>query len=317
MMLEGLVDAGWRASALEKTHPFLISTEDPAGQGLVFRAFIWNCTHGGGSKRSDNEYRIQFTSAVPKAEKRYETALLGWHDGYEVFAAWDIRKHDNQVSKSPSAQVKEEALQGAHVNGFATYARQNGEIVIAFRREFLGEYLHAARRLHSGGAAARDFSILNKVGDLRPKDIDAIHNMERRWIVATIARRYRAADFRRRVLSAYGHRCAVCGLQLDLVEAAHINPVTERTSTDETANGLALCPLHHAAYDRRVISITESYNVEVSETRMATLATANRGAGAGEFRANLKPAILLPADKRDYPKKQHLRRGRVARGWNP
>ncbi len=64
----------------------------------------------------------------------------------------------------------------------------------------------------------------------------------------------RSPDFRRKVLRAYEGRCCVCGYDLRLgnrlagVEAAHIMWHTVG-GPDEEPNGLALCVLHHKAFD--------------------------------------------------------------------
>ena len=48
----------------------------------------------------------------------------------------------------------------------------------------------------------------------------------------------RDARFRKNVLVAYGYRCAISGIQLDLVDAAHIIPVEHERGTDELRNGI-------------------------------------------------------------------------------
>ena len=64
----------------------------------------------------------------------------------------------------------------------------------------------------------------------------------------------RSPDFRRKVLRAYEGRCCVCGYDLRLgnrlagIEAAHIMWHTVG-GPDEEPNGLALCVLHHKAFD--------------------------------------------------------------------
>lgn len=63
----------------------------------------------------------------------------------------------------------------------------------------------------------------------------------------------RDASFGKRVVEAYGFKCAMCGLNLGLVAGAHIMPVSDPNSTDQTTNGLALCENHHRAFDRHRI----------------------------------------------------------------
>lgn len=65
----------------------------------------------------------------------------------------------------------------------------------------------------------------------------------------------RDARFSRRVLDAYGRRCAMCGLGLSLVQGAHIYPASAPGSVDEPWNGLSLCANHHSAFDRHILAV--------------------------------------------------------------
>ena len=61
--------------------------------------------------------------------------------------------------------------------------------------------------------------------------------------------------FRDQVLKAYEGRCALCRLgHAPLLEAAHIKPDREGGPA-ETSNGLAMCRLHHGAYDANLLGI--------------------------------------------------------------
>ncbi|MGA9070113.1 MAG: HNH endonuclease, partial [Terracidiphilus sp.] len=127
--------------------------------------------------------------------------------------------------------------------------------------------------------------------------------------------KYRATDFRRRVLGAYSYRCAACGIQLELIDAAHIIPVAAPTSTDETKNGIAFCKLHHAAFDRNLLSFDARYKIEISESEIARLTSSNLSGGLIVFKKNLRTAIILPNDKRDYPPSQYIEEARKVRNW--
>lgn len=65
----------------------------------------------------------------------------------------------------------------------------------------------------------------------------------------------RDARFARDVVRAYGGFCALCGLDLGLVQGAHIYPASAPGSSDEVWNGLCLCSNHHAAFDRHLLWI--------------------------------------------------------------
>lgn len=317
-LLGAIGSNGYQVLIAQRSHPFLLRIFKRDEQSyLNVRAYIWNCTHGG-KNRSDDEYRIQLTGVVPEHEQGELTLLLGWHEGFGVFVGFDITKHVGQDSGSPSIQVKEGALLNAHKRAFAAYDRANGEIAIAFRPEFIVDYALNADRLHEQKGSVRDFiKLLNQVDTLSDSDISEVRNEERREVIAIIKRKYREADFRFRVLAAYSSRCAMCGVQLDLVEAAHILPVAADGSTDETSNGVALCSLHHDAFDKCLISFDERYKVEVSASALAGLGVRKLIDGKKAFTSTLKPAILLPADKRDYPNPRHIRKAREVRLWRP
>jgi putative restriction endonuclease len=256
------------------------------------------------------------TGVIPRSAPGEITLLLGWHPGYEVFVGFDITKHEGQASQSPSIQIKEQTLQNAHLHAFAVYPRQTGEIAVAFRPEFLVEYATNLASLHQTGRAFPDMALLNGLDTLTDAQIETVQNPQRQVVLTQIARKYRATDFRRRVLGAYSHRCAACGIQLELVDAAHIIPVAAPSSTDETQNGIALCKLHHAAFDRNLISFDERYKIQVSSAEVARLTQQNLTAGLAGFRRALRTAIALPSDRRDYPLREYISLSRSIRKWD-
>lgn len=308
-------ESGWNALILSSNKPYRLRLYRDDEKGFDVRVYIWNCTHGGGSARAKDEYRVQLTGVVPSIEEGETTLLLGWHSGYEVFVAFDITRHAGQDSSSPSIQVKEETLQRAHTRAFAIHHRQSGEIAVAFRPEFLVEYALNSKSLHLMGTASTDISLLESLDTLTDPQIVAVTNQERQTVISQIARKYRATDFRKRVLGAYEHRCAACGVQLELIDAAHIIPVAAQTSTDETRNGIALCKTHHHAFDRNLISFDQNYKIEVSDSEVSRLAAANLAGGLREFKQHLRTAILLPNDRRDYPPVEYIAEARRVRNW--
>lgn len=319
-LLERLLDAvkasRWQCLIVDGSHPFLLRLFESDHGNFDVRVYIWQCTHGGGAARASDEFRVQLTGAVPAIDSKAQTLLLGFHGGYGVFVGFDVTKHAGQVSSSPSIQVKEAALQKAHADVFSIYKKDTGEMAVAFRPEFFVQYALGARSLHATGKAAADLSLLNDLANLTDAKIEAMVSDERRKrVLRRFLQSYRSSDFRKRVLGAYAHACAVCGLQLDLVDAAHILPVQAAGSTDATNNGIALCRLHHAAFDKALISVNEQYKVEVSGSETARLTAANLAGGLPEFRKTLLSGILLPYDREDYPDPAYIRRGRTARRW--
>ena len=86
----------------------------------------------------------------------------------------------------------------------------------------------------------------------------------RAYITRTFRQRLHQRSFRERVLRAYSNRCALCRLRHhELLDAAHIVPDTEPGGEPVVPNGLALCKLHHAAFDRFFLAVRDDYIVEV------------------------------------------------------
>jgi putative restriction endonuclease len=66
------------------------------------------------------------------------------------------------------------------------------------------------------------------------------------------------------VLRAYQNRCSICRLGHQvLLDAAHILPDGHPRGEPIVPNGVALCKLHHAAFDRHILGIRPDYVVEV------------------------------------------------------
>src|ERR1700730_4580998 len=95
---------------------------------------------------------------------------------------------------------------------------------------------------------------------LDPASLEA----RRAYVTVETQRRLHQQGFRERVLRAYQEQCAICRLRHEeLLEAAHILPDGHPKGDPIVPNGLALCKLHHAAYDRNILGITPNLVVEI------------------------------------------------------
>jgi putative restriction endonuclease len=302
--------------------------QHPASYTIVHRdgrtsrvlVYIWNMTHGGGAARPTHEYRIQITG-VPQFEnpRGEKTLILGWSEAFEVFAGFDYRRHSGVLGASPSMQISQDALLGAQMRGFALNEKGNGETAIAFRPELAAAYVEHLNALHDTGAVPAEAAILERISAdpeaVADTDIDAAVAPARRVEIVETRRAARDAQFRRKVLTAYGHRCAMCGVQLRLLDAAHVLPVDQPGSTDDTNNGVALCALHHRAYDRALVAFDPAYAIHVNARQVAELTSLSRAGGLRQFKATLKPSLLLPPDPRDHPRRAFVIAANRARGW--
>ncbi len=69
--------------------------------------------------------------------------------------------------------------------------------------------------------------------------------------------------FRERVLLAYEDRCAVCNLRhRELLDAAHVVGDADGGQPIVT-NGISMCKIHHAAYDKDIFGISPEYRISV------------------------------------------------------
>jgi len=85
----------------------------------------------------------------------------------------------------------------------------------------------------------------------------------REYAMGVIRRRLHQPDFRRRVLLAYERQCAICRLRhAELLDAAHIK-VDSDGGEPVVTNGIAMCAIHHRAFDALVLGVTPKYAVEV------------------------------------------------------
>lgn len=80
----------------------------------------------------------------------------------------------------------------------------------------------------------------------------------------------RTRGFRQAVIEAYSCGCAICGMKINSpdflsweVEAAHIVPHSS-LGRDDIWNGLALCHLHHWAFDVGWLTLLDDYTIRVS-----------------------------------------------------
>ncbi len=318
-LMRAIYDSDWDFFVLSDHHPFRLQIYR-ADESYRVRIYIWNLTHGGGKARPREEYRIQITGlSIPRFELEPggKTLILGWWEEAGVFVGFDFQKHSGLLGASPSIQIRQEALEQARLNGFALYNKGNQEIAIAFKPDFLLEYIRNLEALHSFGDSEHDISVLDEVAaspDLVNEEIiESLSSQPRRNVVVSVRKRLRDASFQARVLMSYNHRCAVCGLQMRLIEAAHIIPVSHEQSTDETSNGIALCVLHHRAYDRALIYIAPTYHIHLNPRKIQELEAVGVVGGLTMFTGMLRTMIIVPPSPLDRPKADYLRQANIIR----
>lgn len=122
-------------------------------------------------------------------------------------------------------------------------------------------------------------------------------------------------NLRPAVLHAYRYKCAVCNCDLKLVDAAHIVPVTHPSSRDDVTNGLALCRLHHGAFDNALLGVQSSYKIVINPNMVSRLHAIDLDTGLEVFQSRLPGTIRVPASIEARPNPEYLRIGLEARRW--
>ena len=128
--------------------------------------------------------------------------------------------------------------------------------------------------------------------------------------------RPRDPSFRPNVIRAYNHQCAICSYdirlqdQLSGLEAAHIL-WHANGGPDEIANGLALCVIHHRAFDRGGIGLGNDLRLLVSSDLRGQSEAWNFWFERFEGRS-----IRIPEETRHLPNSRflHWHRSQVFRG---
>jgi len=125
----------------------------------------------------------------------------------------------------------------------------------------------------------------------------------------------RTRGFRQAIIDAYDYKCAVCKMKINSpdslsweVEAAHIVPHSSM-GRDDIWNGLALCHLHHWAFDVGWFSLQDDFTVSVS-SKVHTLPSDYGIIGDYEFIRAISSKsrkILLPSTIDLYPHQNAIR----------
>jgi hypothetical protein len=141
----------------------------------------------------------------------------------------------------------------------------------------------------------------------RPENYNPFENKKIIKIVREAKFRNRA--FKQAIREAYDYRCAVCGMKIYSpktllweVEAAHIVP-NNSNGKDDILNGLALCRLHHWAFDVGWFTLEDNYRI-LTSGRIKDLPADFGKLGNYDFLEQLSLMnliISLPKDQDIYP----------------
>lgn len=94
----------------------------------------------------------------------------------------------------------------------------------------------------------------------------SLDERSRRYVERTTKQRLHQRVFRSQVLEAYASRCTVCNLaHVALLDAAHIVPDGQPNGEPVVPNGMAMCKIHHAAFDSKILGIRPDLTLHIRQ----------------------------------------------------
>lgn len=133
---------------------------------------------------------------------------------------------------------------------------------------------------------------------------DRANELRRTYLTTNAKLRLHQKTFRERVLKAYQSQCSLCQIRhRELLDAAHIIPDSETTGIPVIQNGLALCKIHHAAFDSNIIGITPDFEIKVRSDILTEIDGPMLKYGIQSLE-NSK--LILPKHQADWPDRERL-----------
>lgn len=117
--------------------------------------------------------------------------------------------------------------------------------------------------------------------------------------------RIHQAKFREKVMVAYRSQCTVCRLKRpELVEAAHIIPDSQGGEA-EVRNGMAMCKLHHSAFDQNLLGVRPDLTLAVRRDLLDEIDGPMLAHGLKAFHD--QPLMVHPSKLQDQPNPSFLK----------
>ncbi|WP_159448718.1 HNH endonuclease [Demequina sp. NBRC 110053] len=128
--------------------------------------------------------------------------------------------------------------------------------------------------------------------------------VERRWAEYIAKHRVHQPAFRGMVLRAYETQCTVCRFKhAELLDAAHITADANEAGDAVVTNGMAMCKIHHAAYDQNFLGITPDYTITINGDLLAEVDGPMLKHGLQEMHG---AHITLPRRRAEHPDRERL-----------
>lgn len=264
----------------------------------TYYVLIKNVHESGEGRGNQDECRIQVAKS-----KNFNMALnsgndvivLGYFADEKVFTAWNPYLMRDRYNKRQTISLysRFSVQRLAKTQKIATYRDSNGQSVISFLPDYLGLYLENLNSIHLLSDEELK-KLVEESDNLNNQNLDGKFSTPDMELTITHSRQKRDSNFRTKVYDAYSNKCAMCGIGLELIEAAHIVPHSHELGTDEIDNGICLCSIHHLAYDRSLIYFNENLEILINEDKMEYIEKMGLDSGFRKFEKLAFDKIQLP-----------------------
>jgi putative restriction endonuclease len=283
-----------------------------------FFILIKNLHSSGKHRNNPDESRIQISQS-PNFNHALNSStnviVLGYFADKKVFTAWNpyILKPRINLKKTVSLYSRFSVQEKSSNKGIALYRDNSNQHIITFKPEYLGLYMENVETIHLIGEKEL-LDLIKESDELDVLDKDGYLEFDGQKLTITHTRYVRDPRFRKKVYDAYGHRCAMCGIQLEIVEAAHIIPHSHEKGTDEVDNGICLCSLHHSAYDKSIIYFNDKFEIKLNENKVNYLTKIGKDSGLHKLEKLNFDIIEIPQNHLFRPKIENINLANQIRG---
>lgn len=317
-----------RFTVIEKDNPMLIKMN-----GTYIAIYIENIVKAnarGKQRLSTSKPVLKALHEISKKDE-YCIAVIGIFRSKRTFVVWDPErilalKIANSVMVSVPKEYEKNTTE-KNPNVFKSYSHKlkRSTYTIAMNKKVLGAYLENIESFHSLESEDEICSelvyaetLLIGESTVSNFDVDSSDNESKSKITCTRELYPRDPRFRKMVLDAYENACCICGRQLDILHAAHINPHSEDSSTDTVENGLAMCPEHHALYDNGLLLPGPDFKLIFNKEMAIELRKIGRDEGIREVKNFHRKKFAIPKGVDTKKLEKNLTKGvqyRLGRNW--
>jgi len=228
---------------------------------------------------------------VPGKPRPYDDDVEPGNDGAFTYHYRDARTPS--AAARAAADRDNGALRAAHVRQVP---------LIWFWGQFPGQYQPLAPMFVTADDPVR--RVVELRGDVPRADLEPSSEDLRRYATGEMRYRLHQTRFRHTVMHAYRNRCAVCRLrEADLLQAAHILGDRHTLGQPVVVNGIALCAIHHLAYDRNLMGIDPDGVVHIAHRLLEEVDGPMLRAG---LQGRHGEGILLPRRHAERPDPERL-----------